>query len=262
MSNNITPAMAPFPPLPIGYNPSLTTGTPDWLNKGDNSWQMTAATLVGMQSVPGLVILYGGIVKKNWAVNSAFMAFYAFAATLIVWVLYAYNMAFGEQLLPFWGKGAVALTHNFLLSEAVLANTAVKGRIAYGYEGLPGGDKYDVPAATILFPTATMVYFQFVFAAITVILVAGSLLGRMEFRAWILFVPLWVTVSYTVGAFSLFGGGFLFQWGVLDFSGGYVIHLSSGVAGVTAAYWVRSMHASSDSLSIASFKWNLNLTLV
>ena len=69
-------------------------------------------------------------------------------------------------------------------------------------------------------------------------LLAGSLLGRMNIRAWMIFVPLWLTFSYTIGAFSLWGGGFLFQWGVMDYSGGYVIHLSSGIAGFTAAYWV------------------------
>jgi Amt family ammonium transporter len=63
------------------------SSTPPWLDKGDNAWQLTAATLVALQSVPGLVVLYAGIVKRKWAVNSAFMAFYAFAAVLICWVL-------------------------------------------------------------------------------------------------------------------------------------------------------------------------------
>ncbi|KAG2711446.1 hypothetical protein I3760_04G077500 [Carya illinoinensis] len=85
---------------------------------------------------------------------------------------------------------------------------------------------------------ATMVWFQCVFAAITIILLGGSLLARMNIKAWMMFVPLWLTFSYTVGAFSLWGGGFLFHWGVMDYSGGYVIHLSSGIAGFTAAYWV------------------------
>jgi Amt family ammonium transporter len=56
--------------------------SPEWMNKGNNAWQLTAATLVGLQSIPGLVILYGSLVKSKWAVNSAFMAFYAFAAVL------------------------------------------------------------------------------------------------------------------------------------------------------------------------------------
>jgi Amt family ammonium transporter len=64
---------------------------------------------------------------------------------------------------------------------------------------------------------STLVYFQFVFAAITLILIAGSLLGRMNFKAWMLFVPLWLTFSYTVGAYVMWGGGWGFQRGVLDF---------------------------------------------
>jgi ammonia channel protein AmtB len=78
------------------------------------------------------------------------------------------------------------------------------------------------------FPLSTMIYFQFVFAAITIVIMAGAFLGRMNFYAWMIFVPLWITFSYTIGAYSLWGGGFLFQRGVIDYSGGYVIHLSSG----------------------------------
>lgn len=70
------------------------------------------------------------------------------------------------------------------------------------------------------FPQSTMVYFQFVFAAITLVITAGAYLCRMNFFAWMIFVPLWLTLSYTVGAFSIWGGGFLFQMGVLDYSGG------------------------------------------
>ncbi|KAF5186825.1 Ammonium transporter [Thalictrum thalictroides] len=186
-------------------------GSPEWMNKGDNAWQLTTATLVGLQSIPGLVILYGSIVKKKWAVNSAFMALYAFAAVLVCWVGWGYRMAFGEELVPFWGKPAVALDQKFLLNQAFLG----------------------------MFPTATMVFFQFVFAGITLILIAGALLGRMNFSAWMLFVPLWLTFSYTIGAYSVWNPtGWLAKAGVIDYSGGYVIHLSSGVAGFTAAYWV------------------------
>lgn len=88
------------------------------------------------------------------------------------------------------------------------------------------------------YPQSTMVYFQFVFCAITLILIAGSYLCRMNFFAWMAFVPLWVTFSYAIGAFSVWGGGFLFKLGVIDYSGGYVIHLSSGTAGFVGAYWI------------------------
>lgn len=76
------------------------------------------------------------------------------------------------------------------------------------------------------------------FAAITLVITAGAFLGRMNFMAWMVYVPLWLTLSYTVGAFSLWGGGFLAKMGVIDYSGGYVIHLSSGTAGFVGAYWI------------------------
>ena len=62
--------------------------SPQWLDTGNNAWQLAAATFVGLQSIPGLTVLYGGIVKKKWAINSAFMAMYAFASVLVVWVLF------------------------------------------------------------------------------------------------------------------------------------------------------------------------------
>ncbi|CAA0815553.1 Ammonium transporter 2 [Striga hermonthica] len=185
--------------------------SPEWMNKGDNAWQLAAAALVGLQSVPGLVILYGGIVKKKWAVNSAFMALYAFAAVLVCWAGWAYRMSFGDRMTPFLGYPAPALDEDYLMGRAFLGS----------------------------FPNATMVMFQFVFAGITLVLVAGALLGRMNFYAWMIFVPLWLTFSYTVSAFSMWNpNGWLAKMGVIDFAGGYVIHVASGVAGFTAAYWV------------------------
>ncbi|KAG2171690.1 hypothetical protein INT43_008070 [Umbelopsis isabellina] len=194
---------------------SFNATTP-WLDTGDNAWQLTAASLVGLQSVPGLIILYAGQVKKKWAINSAFMALYAFAAVLVTWVVWGYKMAFGTQMLPLVGKPQPILSMDGLLEQSTLPTANVSQN----------------------FPLATMVYFQFVFAAITLIIMAGAFLGRMSFRAWMAFVPLWLTFSYTIGAFSLWGGGFLFQMGVIDYSGGYVIHLSSGTAGFVGAWWI------------------------
>lgn len=190
--------------------------SPKWLDTGDNAWQLAAATFVGLQSIPGLTVLYGGIVKKKWAINSAFMAMYAFASVLVVWVLWAYNMSFGQQWFPFLGKPAMALSPSFLLGQASVPSAAA---------GMPA----------MAFPMATLVFFQFVFAAITCIILAGSLLGRMNFTAWMIFCPLWMTFIYTVGAFSVWGGGWLAGLGVADFSGGYVIHLAAGTSGFVAA---------------------------
>ena len=192
--------------------------SPQWLDTGDNAWQLAAATFVGLQSIPGLTVLYGGIVKKKWAINSAFMSMYAFASVLVVWVLFDYNMAFGPQWFPFLGTPGLATSAAFTTGQATIPAAA---------SGMP----------PLAFPMATLMFFQFVFAAITVIILAGSVLGRMNFTAWMIFCPVWMTLVYTVGAFSLWGGGWLAGMGVADFSGGYVIHLAAGTSGFVAA-WV------------------------
>jgi Amt family ammonium transporter len=192
--------------------------SPQWLDTGDNAWQLAAATFVALQSVPGLTVLYGGIVKKKWAINSAFMSIYAFASVMVVWVLFDYNLAFGPQWFPFLGTPGLATSAAFTTGQATIPAAA---------SGMP----------PIAFPMATLVYFQFVFAAITVIILAGSLLGRMNFAAWMIFCPVWMTLVYTVGAFSLWGGGWLAGLGVADFSGGYVIHLAAATSGFVGA-WV------------------------
>src|SRR5665213_609993 len=193
--------------------------SPKWLDSGNNAWQLAAATFVGLQSIPGLMVLYGGVVKKKWAINSAFMTLYAFASVLVVWILFDYNMAFGPQLYPFLGQPMLALSAAFTTGQATVPAAAA---------GMP----------PLTFPMATLVFFQFVFAAITVIILAGSVLGRMSFKAWVIFCPVWMTLVYTVGAFSLWGGGWLATLGVADFSGGYVIHLAAGGSGFVAAAMV------------------------
>jgi Amt family ammonium transporter len=193
---------------------------PKWLNQGDTAWQLTAATFVGLQSIPGLAILYGGLVKKKWALNSAVMVFYAFSAVLIVWSLWGYNMAFGQSAGGF-------LTNWVGIPGPALSAVAETGQavIPLASSGMPA----------LHFPGAAMIYFQFVFAAITPILIAGSVFGRMNFKAWMIFVPVWSSIVYSVGAFWIWGGGWLSQLGAVDYSGGYVIHLAAGVSGFTAA---------------------------
>ena len=196
---------------------NLVADPGNWLDTGDNAWQLTAATLVGLMSVPGLAILYAGIMKRKWAVNSAMMVLYAFAMTLIVWTLFAYDMSFGHPMIGHVvGLPGTVLSANSLETQAQIP--LLNGLMP-----------------PLRFPLSSMVYFQFVFAAITVIILAGSLLGRISFKAWALLVPLWITLVYSVGAFSIWGGGWLSQMGAVDFSGGYVIHVAAAVSGFTAA---------------------------
>ena len=98
--------------------------SPQWLDTGDNAWQLAAATFVGLQSIPGLTVLYGGIVKKKWAINSAFMSIYAFASVLVVWVLFDYNMAFGPQWFPFLGTPSFATSAVFTTGQATIPAAA------------------------------------------------------------------------------------------------------------------------------------------
>lgn len=216
---------------------------PSWLNPADNTWQIVAATLVGLMSVPGLAVLYASIVQKKWSVNVLLMTFAGFSIVLIVWVLWAYNMGFGHAI----GNGVVT-TGNLAVQRFNSSHYGFWTRFFDNFVGMPhpivshfGEQNQAVSGANTLipfgFPTASLALFQFVFAAITPLLFMGSVLGRLKFKAWCLIVPLWITFVYAIDAFMLWGGGYFAQQGALDYSGGYVIHMSAGVSGFVAA-WV------------------------
>jgi Amt family ammonium transporter len=212
---------------------------PSWLNTGDNTWQITAATFVGLMSLPALAVLYASIVPKKWAVNVLAMMFAGFSIVLVCWVLWTYKMGFGATSL---GGGV----HN-----GVQTQLNGVGWVKHFFENLVGkpgqitnsvGEQGKAVSAanTVIpfhFPTDTLAYFQFVFGAITPLLFLGSVLGRIKFSAWCLLVALWSTFVYGIDAFLLWGGGYFAQEGSLDFSGGFVIHMSAGVSGFVAA-WV------------------------
>ena len=199
---------------------------PAWLNAGDNAWQLTAATLVGLMSVPGLVVLYGGIVQKKWSINTMLMAFTAFCIVLFAWLFYGYSMSFGHP----WHLGSGQFFSNMLGKPAPVMS--------------PGDleNQAQIPLLQSALPTsglhyggASLIYFQFVFAAITPLLFLGSVLTRMSLKAWMVFVFLWTSLIYPVNAFLIWGGGYFAMNGAVDYSGGYVIHLAAGVSGFVAA---------------------------
>lgn len=183
-------------------------------DSGDTAWQLITATLVGLQTIPGLALMYSGMVNKRHVINTALMIFYSFAITVVVWILWAYGMSFGFPLI----NGIIGFPMPYV-------------------DYISQGMQASIPSAGIVanFPMAAMVYFQLVFAAITIAILSGAVLERMNFKAWLIFVPLWITFTYSFIAFWIWGGGFLFQMGVLDFSGGYVIHLNAGIAALAAA---------------------------
>jgi ammonium transporter, Amt family len=205
---------------------------PDWLSPGDNAWQLMAATLVGLMSLPGIAVLYGGLVQKKWAVNTMLMAFTGFSAVLVIWVLWGFKMGFGQPMKL--GPG--------ILQAAVGTPRSIVGTDNQHQAVIPLLDGLMPP---FKFSESTLAYFQFVFAAITPLLFLGSVIGRINFKVWLIFVPLWSTFAYCVNAFLVWGGGFwaqahtgvssLFSTGALDYSGGYVIHLAAGTTGFVAA---------------------------
>src|SRR5271167_283325 len=206
---------------------------PDWLNSGDNTWKLVAATLVGLMSLPGIAVLYGSIVQKKWAVNTMLMAFTGFSLVLVVWVLWGFKMGFGEPLKlgPGILQAAVGKPHTILSTN----NQEIAMIPLLDGTGMP----------SFRFSETSLAYFQFVFAAITPLLFLGSVVGRISFKVWLIFVPLWSSLAYSVNAFLLWGGGWWanphtsvgswFSTGALDFSGGYVIHLAAGTTGFVAA---------------------------
>lgn len=191
-----------------------------WLNTGNNGWMLTASTLVGLMSIPGLAIYYAGLTKRKYMVNAMMMALYAFAAVLIIWILAGYNFGFGtSSLLKIDGY------YIFGIPSPAGAGSFISGQAIVG----PLKDALTIPNSTVMF-------FQFVFAAITPILLLGGILERMNFKAWMIFVPIWSLIVYSPVAYWLFAGGWLNQLGAVDFSGGYVIHLDAGIGALAAAF--------------------------
>ncbi|MEM1646558.1 MAG: hypothetical protein QXL96_12035, partial [Ignisphaera sp.] len=144
------------------YSSFPNTSVPSWLDTGSNAWMLIAATLVGLQSVPGLMLYYAGLTKRKYAVNTVLMLIYAFGAVLLIWTIAGYNFAFGKASLTISNYGILG-TLSPIWDAAFMSSQA-----AYG------------PSYTPLnIPMSTFIYFQFVFAAITPILLAGAIIERV-----------------------------------------------------------------------------------
>ena len=128
---------------------------PPWLNAGDNAWQLVAATLVGLMSIPGIAILYGGIVQRKWAVNTMLMAFTGFSLVLVVWVLWVFKMGFGTPL-----KLGPGIFSNFVGHPGPILGRATQDQAQipllnglmpqFRFPGLRPGDRWCVTAANWL----------------------------------------------------------------------------------------------------------------
>ena len=175
------------------------------LDTGDTAWMLTSTALVLFMTLPGLALFYAGLVRSKNAVSVLMQCFTIACIASIVWVVYGYSLAFR-------GDGAFVGD----LSAAFLSGI---GR--------------DTLSGTI--PETVFVMFQMTFAIITPALVVGAFAERMKFSAMCLFTFLWLTFVYLPACHMVWGGGLLAQWGVIDFAGGLVVHLTCGVGALVAA---------------------------
>ena len=175
------------------------------LDSGDTAWMLTSTALVLFMTLPGLALFYAGLVRSKNAVSVLMQCFAIACIASIIWVVYGYSLSFS-------GDGAFVGD----LSAAFLSGI--------GRDSMYG---------TI--PKTVFVMFQMTFAIITPALVVGAFAERMKFSAMCLFSALWLTLVYFPACHMVWGGGLLAQWGVIDFAGGLVVHLTCGVGALVAA---------------------------
>jgi Amt family ammonium transporter len=201
-------------------------------NKGDVAWMLTSTLLVLMMSVPALALFYGGMVRAKNTLSMLMQVFVVFSLVTVLWCIYGYSLAFTEGNSFFGGFDRLFLKG----ATDSMAATFSKG---------------------VVIPELVFVAFQATFAAITCCLILGAIAERAKFSAVLAFIVLWFTFSYTPIAHMVWfwvgpdaytaanvvdamnaKAGLIWQWGALDFAGGTVVHINSGVAGLVGAYLI------------------------
>ncbi|MEZ5773531.1 MAG: ammonium transporter [Hyphomicrobiaceae bacterium] len=193
-------------------------------DKGDTAWMMVASALVLLMTVPGLALFYGGLVRSKNMLSVLMQVLYSTAVVCIIWVFYGYSLAFtnGGSLNSFIGG----------FDRLFLAGVGLESNLETFTKG-------------VVIPEYVFIVFQMTFAAITPALIVGAMAERIRFAAIALFIPLWVTFVYFPmahmvwfwGGPSAYGdpAGFIFSLGAVDFAGGTVVHINSGIAALVGA---------------------------
>ena len=184
--------------------PAAFASDPGTIDTGDTAWVLISAALVFIMT-PGLGFFYGGMVRNKNVLTTIMQSFFIVAMISVEWILIGYAMTFGTDINGFIGSlDKVGLTG---VGMAVLENGTI--------------------------PEMAFVAFQCMFAVITPALITGAFAERMKFHAFVVFILLWAIFIYNPMAHWVWGGGFLAKLGALDFAGGLVIHILSGVSGLT-----------------------------
>ena len=190
------------------------TSTPS-INVGDNAWMLISSALVLMMTAPGLILFYGGLVRSKNVLGTMMHSLILMGVVSALWMVFGYSMSFGE------GNAFVGnpLQYLFLHDVGAAPNPTYAGTV----------------------PQQSFMLFQLMFAIITPALISGAVAERIKFNAYLLFVVLWVTVVYFPLCHMVWGKGGYFNWAlggrvpVLDFAGGTVVHISSGVSALVCA---------------------------
>jgi ammonium transporter, Amt family len=206
---------------PAGLEPAAQlqaappVAAPPGVNSGDNAWLLASSALVLMMTAPGLILFYGGLVRTKNVLSTMMHSLILMAVISTIWMVFGYSMAFGKGN-AFFGD---PFTHLFL-----------KG---------VGGAPDPTYAGTV--PAESFMLFQMMFAIITPALISGAIAERVKFKAYLLFTVLWTIIVYLPLCHMMWGEGGLFNWAnggkipVLDFAGGTVVHISSGVSALVFA---------------------------
>lgn len=195
----------------------LQAPAPPKIDSGDNAWMLTSAALVLMMTGPGLALFYGGLVRTKNVLSTMMHSFMLMAVVTVLWAVVGYSLAFGEGN-PFIGG----------LQYAFMGGVGVTPQADYG--------------ATV--PHLTYMVYQLMFAIITPALISGAFAERMKFSAMLIFTTIWMFLVYFPMAHMVWGkGGFLNaflggKFGCLDFAGGTVVHITSGVSALVCALYL------------------------
>ena len=189
---------------------------PPALDSGDTAWMLMATVLVLFMTIPGLALFYGGMVRSKNILSMLMQCFAITGLMTVLWTVYGYSLAFDTT-------GMEAGVTNF--------SSFVGGLDKFMLSGLT----LDSLVGTI--PESVFVTFQMTFAIITPALIVGAFAERMKFSAMLMFMVLWFTVCYVPMVHMVWSGdgALMWDWGVLDFAGGTVVHINAGIAGLVAA---------------------------
>jgi Amt family ammonium transporter len=185
------------------------------LDSGDTAWMLTATALVLFMTIPGLALFYGGMVRSKNILSVMMQCFAITGLMSILWMVYGYSLAFDTTGM----EAGVTNLNSFVggLGRAFLS-----------------GLTPDSLTGTV--PESVFITFQMTFAIITPALIVGAFAERMKFSAMLVFMGVWFTLVYAPIAHMVWGGdgGLMWDWGVLDFAGGTVVHINAGIAGLVA----------------------------